>query len=155
MFFAELGDCGFNNAQFAVASLHDGVFKPRRLGKNEQGLGRRKCKWSWQGDGSAGERCGFKKLSAICGIVHDDLLSLVWSGVAVWVRTARKSRKDAFGRPAQLAHADFGGIIGTRNPVFNIIEIPVVRGIWRCERCQQVAKLNRTERDDFSVVGAI
>src|SRR2546426_3744450 len=71
---------------------------------------------------------------------------LVLSGVAVGVRTAGKSRKDAFGRPAQLAHADFGGIVGTRNPVFKIIEMLVVRGSWRRERCQQVAELFRIER---------
>src|SRR5438094_7376406 len=70
------------------------------------------------------------------------------------MQTTGKRRKDAVGRPAEFAHADFGGIVGARNPFFEVIERFVVSGIGNGERCQQVMELAGTERLEGGVIFA-
>ena len=61
------------------------------------------------------------------------------------MRANRKSRKDAIGSPAEFAHADFGGVVGAGDPVFEMGEMLVIGGIGRGERGQEIVKLGCAE----------
>lgn len=127
--FSEFGDHGLDDAEVAVGAFHYLVFKARGFGEDEQRFGRREGKRLRQGDRGASERCRFQEVATICGIIHNVLLECGLSGMSFGMWASWKRRKNSIGRPAQFAHADFGRVVGAGNPILEVIELFVVRGI--------------------------
>ncbi len=67
--------------------------------------------------------------------------------MAFGMRARGESREDAIGSPAEFAHAEFGGVVGAGDPVFEMIEVFMIGGLERGKRCQQVVELGWRDRD--------
>jgi len=61
------------------------------------------------------------------------------------MRARRESCKNAVGGPAEFADADFGGVVGAGDPASKVIEMFVIGGVGRGERCQEIVELGGAE----------